>query len=1277
MLSKFFHGQKKYFSFAILSILALFIIGIITPVIIRNTSKDWQEISKNEGEKIEAYIYDNVLLQMNEIIASGKALKEEVRAIPYDSKEFNETLIATINEKLYDDYSIAIADSTYNLEAWNTKFKGSGIFNHSHFNFGEIFFTKSYLNVYLGLVDTVKIQNSKYFVWLGLPVEKEYKLQNKLYEEISFKNFLSQKFHTTIDIDYSEYAEPVKRNGKYSFQLLNNFKNKIGLVSFESPSRETYFASIEDTFNSSQSILIIFALIFIALGAVKSFYRIKSKFLKWFLISVYFFGLRFVFYLTGVPVKFIKGNIVNPAYFSSTFGGGIVKSPLEFFISALLLISIFIVGYRYILIYKKESLPIRINPIIKFIILLLPLGALYFLLLRALGASIKSVIFDSSLLYFNEPSLLPDSPIALMQLGVLILGISVFIATTIFLIVLFKNLPPKFAANNTGSFVVLFIVFQMIGIFFDLLQREPQGTPTIRIIFIMLSFFITYAIFYLDKKSLFNFLLLSFAASVTVINLLSFYNAQLEKESIKTTAYELTLRSENWLEYLIFETLNGIEQDKDVAGIFTTPSPNIEAEGFKIWSKSPLQKQFYTTSIGFLNTNGEFLGGFDFQTDRKYIPLPKVNFDSIRAAQIFKENFLFTDFKIIRGIAPIKSADSTVGFFEAAILFDINNIEALSTLSFLTPSTLFEGAVLPSEKLKIFNFLDGKIKNEIGGYSLSDEEKQKLLSAGFTNADEAWLEFKLKDENHLFFVLKTKTGQSERLIAVALKEKDISFGLFDFFKVLFIHTVFILAGLLVYGIFRLKDYGKLRVSFRSWLMTAFLIVALIPLVLLAVYLRNFNNEKNSEAILYKLNKRAISIKDYVNSYLTGSDLKFDALLTKAANDLKVDFTIYRNQEVVFSSFQNYFDIGLFPVVMNPTVYKELVLTGLHEFQTEEKIEKLNYDSYYVKADFNGQNYIIQVNDLFNYIQLPAGGTETDIFLFVSYSLAVILIIILSSFLSNQISSPIRKLTIATKSVATGDLSIEIDETQRGEIQELIDGFNYMVKELQRNQVELAGFEREAAWKEMAKQVAHEIKNPLTPMKLAVQQLMAAYRDKSSKFDEIFGKVTNMVISQIEILKNIASEFSSFARMPNLNMKEVNLSDVINDSVNLFIEEKVKFELKIEAENSIVQIDIEQMKRTIINLIRNAIQAGAYKIIIRVNRENERVCMRLSDNGKGIPSEILDKIFDENFTTKQKGMGIGLTIARKFIESIGSIIRVEQTSPSGTTFLIVFAAQSNG
>ncbi len=225
----------------------------------------------------------------------------------------------------------------------------------------------------------------------------------------------------------------------------------------------------------------------------------------------------------------------------------------------------------------------------------------------------------------------------------------------------------------------------------------------------------------------------------------------------------------------------------------------------------------------------------------------------------------------------------------------------------------------------------------------------------------------------------------------------------------------------------------------------------------------------------------------------------------------------------------------------------------------------------------------------------------------------------------------------------------------------------MTSELKKNQVELAEMERESAWKEMAKQVAHEIKNPLTPMKLALQQLIISYKDKSKDFDKLFEKVSGTVLNQIDNLNQIASEFSHFAKMPSLKIETVDLLAILNDTVNMFIHEKTSIHINTALSEALIDADISQLRRMFINLIRNSMQANATKIMVDLIKDENIYILSFTDNGTGIIESEKDKIFDEHFTTKMHGMGLGLSMAKRFMTSINGEISLKSSSPQGSTF----------
>jgi nitrogen fixation/metabolism regulation signal transduction histidine kinase len=196
------------------------------------------------------------------------------------------------------------------------------------------------------------------------------------------------------------------------------------------------------------------------------------------------------------------------------------------------------------------------------------------------------------------------------------------------------------------------------------------------------------------------------------------------------------------------------------------------------------------------------------------------------------------------------------------------------------------------------------------------------------------------------------------------------------------------------------------------------------------------------------------------------------------------------------------------------------------------------------------------------------------------------------------------------------------------------------------------------------------------MKLSVQQLVASYSDKKTEFDEILKKLSQAILNQIENLSLIASEFSSFAKMPTLKLEEFDLIPVIRDTVHLFGEEEAEVKFNTEEERVIVESDNSQMRRMFINLIRNSIQAKSNKISIKISLENDYAIIDVTDNGTGVSPENQNKIFETNFTTKEKGLGLGLKLIKRFLENTGGEIKLLSSTGAGTVFRIRMPVKSS-
>ncbi|MEL6842751.1 MAG: ATP-binding protein, partial [Bacteroidota bacterium] len=222
-----------------------------------------------------------------------------------------------------------------------------------------------------------------------------------------------------------------------------------------------------------------------------------------------------------------------------------------------------------------------------------------------------------------------------------------------------------------------------------------------------------------------------------------------------------------------------------------------------------------------------------------------------------------------------------------------------------------------------------------------------------------------------------------------------------------------------------------------------------------------------------------------------------------------------------------------------------------------------------------------------------------------------------------------------------------------EIGEIVQAYNEMVEQLEESEEKITQTEREVAWRQMARQVAHEIKNPLTPMKLSIQHLNRTFREQTPRFQDMFPKVMKTLLVQIESMVNIANSFSEFARMPEPVNTRIKINDVLLEVVDLYTQsQETIWLIDITDDAFWAYGDRDQLGRCFNNIIKNALQAidsnGILHISMRVEDQIGRI--EIKDNGKGIPEEIQAKIFQPSFSTKNSGMGLGLAIVRRIIEN---------------------------
>ncbi len=297
------------------------------------------------------------------------------------------------------------------------------------------------------------------------------------------------------------------------------------------------------------------------------------------------------------------------------------------------------------------------------------------------------------------------------------------------------------------------------------------------------------------------------------------------------------------------------------------------------------------------------------------------------------------------------------------------------------------------------------------------------------------------------------------------------------------------------------------------------------------------------------------------------------------------------------------------------------------------------------------------------------------FIFVFLTLSVLILFLLSF---NLITTPLKKLQSATEKLGKGDMDIQIAESPFSPLNHLIQSFNSMTTELKASREKLIEAEKESAWRGMARIMAHEIKNPLTPIKLSLERMETKFYSDSTQFDQVFKKTTTVIHEEINNLHSLAKEFSEFARLPQANVEKIDLNFHLKEILIPYTDSH-NITIALTEKNPDIMVDKNQFKQVIVNILQNAIHASKSEDEIEVSTEFERpetIAIRIRDHGSGISKENLNHIFEPYFTNKEKGTGLGLAIVKRIVEQHDGKIEVESQINKGTIFSLYFKKASS-
>ena len=487
---------------------------------------------------------------------------------------------------------------------------------------------------------------------------------------------------------------------------------------------------------------------------------------------------------------------------------------------------------------------------------------------------------------------------------------------------------------------------------------------------------------------------------------------------------------------------------------------------------------------------------------------------------------------------------------------------------------------------------------------------------------------------------------------------------------------------------KIKEHLQLNIG--SQIHGTVIFVSLLSFVIIGIatisffkerYVRN-NSDKLSRTMKIMVNemqkKQADQsvFDDVIKVYDSVAMHKLQALVEDVSDIHDIDVNVYDMEgNLQVSSEANVYNKGVLSKKMNPLAFYELNKMRLVHYVQEEKVGKLTYLSIYAPVR-DGEN-----GNVYAYLNIPYFALERELNQDISNFLVTIINLnafifliagIIALFVTNRITNSFSVISDKMKEISLGSKNEEIVWNRRDEIGDLVKEYNKMVAKLGESATALAKSEREGAWREMARQVAHEIKNPLTPMKLSIQYLQKAIVSNQPNVKELSENVANTLVEQIDHLTKIASDFSQFANIGITNTETFDLHEVIASLKDLYQSNpEVDFKWKPVQGKVILNADRTQMNRLFTNLFANAVEAcdGKTECLISVNefRENGTIHISITDNGEGIPEEMQSKIFIPNFTTKTSGTGLGLAMCKGIAEQAKGKISFTTEYMKGTTF----------
>lgn len=1101
-------------------------------------------------------------------------------------------------------------------------------------------FTFKYLKISSGdfLLLKWNLNNAKHLVAI-VPLHVHYKIQND-YLEPWYNPLIFGRYEVAI-------LDPTTEQGHLiSVHNTPLFRCVIPLLPISS-GRDAVLTVIF----TQLSITVFFILIFRLLQNISSRFSI----VKFFLLAGSIMLVRYLMIDYRFPARFIETEIFSPKYFASS---ELNPSLGDLFLNSVsvvvLCLFLFLNFFRHNKAVMLARQPFARWPVSIFAATAVLFGALFpFIVIQT--------IYNNSAITLNiSESLSLDTLRIMAFVSVVLSWISSFLFMHVFIRLLVNHDWVKSFLSLAMGAVAFIVINELTG------QRYSIPLVTGTIYVVVVVFFRLYKSFHRFSYVTFSYF---FSAIVffSINGVLATHQFSLGERVTNQLKFanSFLIDKDDFGEFLLAEAMEKIASDFFIQSRLSGPFVNREAVRQKVRQVFiPGYFNKYTIDIHLYGTSGESLDDADAVNFTSWI----ASFDE-KASQTGYEGIYYfnrPDNESARKylvVVHVKRGTISAGYIVLELL-----------LKRIIPDNVYPGLLVDNRFRQAFGtqaysnaiWVNDEIQYWSGEFNYAELDKDFLK-------DERLYKKGVRQDGYIHTASRDASG---RVVMVSSPAPSFIFTLADFSFLLIAGLSALLLFLLGIGLVDLLRVERLLLSTRIQLILN--LAFFIPLIAVSVITLGLTARSNLEQLNTDYLARSRNFTSQLSNVLTESgegegvagDWNFGQLCKLANLDANLFTPSGRLQ---FTSQPLIFENQLLSPFINPAAL-DRIQRGDRFFIADEQVGKLNYFIAYsaLLSPTDGSLLGIlgipffQSQSLLENMQITVLANILTIF-----TAIFVVLVIVSFWVAQWLTFPLRMITQKLGRISLTQSNQPLEWQSDDEIGIMVREYNQMLFTLSESKNQLERVQREKAWREIAQQVAHEIKNPLTPMKLMLQQT-ERLPDADPKTLEKIRKAIASILDQVDTLDGIASSFSTFAKMPEPVMRPVELVGLLKRVVHLH-EQTAVVELLTELDVATVQVDEQLISRIFSNIILNGIQAAREgqkpQVSVSVKQKDNVLCISFTDNGTGIRADLKDKIFLPHFSTKQSGSGLGLAIARQGIEQMGGRIYFESTPGKGSVFFV--------